>query len=155
MRAEHREAMWELYLAYEARLTQAGASDFNDLLLRATSVVDRLSELFRYSAVILDEVQDLNLSAVRFLANLARNHTERLLFIGDGQQSVYPGGFTLSEAGISVTGRAAVLSHNYRNTPRCSTKPVGWSAPTLSTISKASQTSVHPRPSRHGTDIAL
>ena len=29
---------------------------------------------------------------------------------------MYPGGFTLSEAGISVTGRATVLRTNYRNT---------------------------------------
>jgi superfamily I DNA/RNA helicase len=38
-----------------------------------------------------------------------------LLLVGDGQQAVYPGGYTLSEAGVSVTGRATVLNRNYRN----------------------------------------
>ncbi len=84
--------------------------------LRATAVVRRFPELFNFSAVIVDEVQDLNLAAVQFLIALAGDQPERLLFIGDGQQSVYPGGFTLSEAGITVAGRAAVLTHNYRNT---------------------------------------
>lgn len=116
MRAEHRKAMWEVYLGYERRLAQAGIGDFNDLLIRATSAVDRYPSLFRYSAVLVDEVQDLNLVAVRFLSTLAGDQNPRLLFMGDGQQSVYPGGFTLGEAGISVAGRATVLNHNYRNT---------------------------------------
>jgi superfamily I DNA/RNA helicase len=36
--------------------------------------------------------------------------------IGDGQQAIYPGGYSLAEAGISVAGRGVVLSTNYRNT---------------------------------------
>jgi len=39
-----------------------------------------------------------------------------LFFIGDGQQTIYPGGYSLSEAGISVAGRGVVLSTTYRNT---------------------------------------
>jgi superfamily I DNA/RNA helicase len=38
--------------------------------------------------------------------------------VGDGQQSIYPGGFTLAEAGISVVGRSTVLNRNYRNGER-------------------------------------
>lgn len=38
-----------------------------------------------------------------------------LLLIGDGQQQVYPGGLRLSEAGIPIVGRGAVLRVNYRN----------------------------------------
>ncbi len=116
MRIEHRAAMWELFLAYENRLAEAEIGDFNDLLLRATAAVRRFPELFNFSAVIVDEVQDLNLTAVQFLIALAGAQPERLLFIGDDQQSVYPGGFTLAEAGITVAGRATVLTHNYRNT---------------------------------------
>lgn len=36
--------------------------------------------------------------------------------IGDGQQAIYPGGYTLAEAGISVAGRGVVMDVNYRNT---------------------------------------
>ncbi len=34
----------------------------------------------------------------------------------DGQQAIYAGGYTLKEAGVSVTGRSTVLDTNYRNT---------------------------------------
>jgi superfamily I DNA/RNA helicase len=36
--------------------------------------------------------------------------------IGDGQQSIYPGGYTLGELGISIAGRGVVMTRNYRNT---------------------------------------
>ncbi|MEP6843576.1 MAG: 3'-5' exonuclease, partial [Pseudolysinimonas sp.] len=33
-----------------------------------------------------------------------------------GQQTIYPGGFTLTEAGVAISGRGVVLNRNYRNT---------------------------------------
>ena len=36
--------------------------------------------------------------------------------VGDGQQSVYPGGFSLSSVGVDVRGRSSLLRINYRNT---------------------------------------
>ena len=69
-----------------------------------------------YGAVIVDEVQDLCLVGLELLHQIAGNGPDQLLLIGDGQQNVYPGGFTLAEAGISVAGRATVLRINYRNT---------------------------------------
>jgi superfamily I DNA/RNA helicase len=38
------------------------------------------------------------------------------LLVGDGQQAIYPGGFRLAEAGISVANRSISLKTNYRNT---------------------------------------
>lgn len=116
LRGADRELMWDLYLAYERNLRDANTHDFNDLILAAHDVVLRMPSLFRYSAVIVDEVQDLPLIAVRFLDALSGEGPNRLLILGDSRQSVYPGGFTLAEAGISVTGRAHVLRINYRNT---------------------------------------
>lgn len=116
LRAEHRELVWDLYISYSELLESRGLLDFNDLLLLATEKVLAYPELFRYSSVIVDEVQDLNLLAFKFLTALAGDGSNSLLIIGDGQQSVYPGGFNLSEAGINVTGRSTVLKVNYRNT---------------------------------------
>ena len=36
--------------------------------------------------------------------------------MGDGAQKIYPGGFTLAQAGINVRGNSTVLRVNYRNT---------------------------------------
>lgn len=39
-----------------------------------------------------------------------------LFIVGDGGQKIYPGGFTLKQAGLDVRGSSAVLRVNYRNT---------------------------------------
>lgn len=41
---------------------------------------------------------------------------DSLTLIGDRQQTIYPGGYSPTETGISVAGRGVVLSTNYRNT---------------------------------------
>jgi hypothetical protein len=115
MRAEHRLAMWELYVEYERRLHRSYAHDFTDVLITARDLVRQGDVELDFGAVVVDEVQDLNLVGLELLHAIAGDGPDGLLIIGDGQQSVYPGGFTLSEAGISVTGRAAVLRANYRN----------------------------------------
>ena len=112
---EHRRAMWDLFCAYEQELTKADTVDFNDVLLLARQEVDR-DRPGPYAAVVVDEVQDLNLVGVQLLHALVGDAPDGLLLIGDGQQSVYPGGFTLAEAGIAVTGRSTILRVNYRNT---------------------------------------
>ncbi len=116
MRAQHRAALWDLYLAYEAELDRRGIGDFNDLLIEALDAVRRTPVDPPYAAVIVDEVQDLNLVGLRLMHALAGDGPDSLFLVGDGQQAVYPGGFTLSEAGVSVSGRATVLRTNYRNT---------------------------------------
>ena len=72
--------------------------------------------LTEYGAVIIDEAQDLSAAAIRMLHALVGDKPDGLTLIGDGQQSIYPGGYTLSEIGISVAGRGVVMDTNYRNT---------------------------------------
>jgi hypothetical protein len=116
MRAEHRATMWELYVEYERQLGLAEVHDFTDVLIMARDFVRDGAVTLDYGAVVVDEVQDLNLVGLQFLHAIAGDGPDGLMVIGDGQQAVYPGGFTLTEAGISVAGRAAVLRSNYRNT---------------------------------------
>jgi superfamily I DNA/RNA helicase len=115
MRLEHRVAMWDLYIDYERRLHELGVHDFNDVLIMARELVDSGEVTPGYGSVVVDEVQDLNLVGLQLLHAIAGDGPNGFLIIGDGQQSVYPGGFNLAEAGISVAGRAAVLRSNYRN----------------------------------------
>lgn len=111
---DEREQLWRVYYRYSELLEEAGICDFNDLLMNALEVLEEEPQLLRFGAVVVDEVQDLTLMALKFLKALARD--EQILLIGDGQQSVYPGGFNLVEAGINITGRSTVLKVNYRNT---------------------------------------
>ncbi len=109
-------AVWTLLQAYQDELDRAGTYDSNDVLSAALHAVTRQPPDPRWSAVLVDEVQDLNLLGLRLCRALAGDGTDALFLVGDGQQALYPGGFTLADAGISVTGRAIVLRTNYRNT---------------------------------------
>lgn len=112
---EQRAEVWRLYEAYNTILRDRGIVDFNDVL---TLALDRVRTWVDspYSAVVVDEVQDLNLLGVQLLHALVGDAPDGLTLVGDGQQAIYPGGYTLAEAAISVVGRASVLRVNYRNT---------------------------------------
>lgn len=70
-----------------------------------------------FDAVVVDEAQDLTETSVRLLVELAGGlPSPRLTIVGDGQQSIYPGGFSLLSLGIDVRGRSVVLRTNWRNT---------------------------------------
>jgi superfamily I DNA/RNA helicase len=64
----------------------------------------------------VDEAQDLSCAMIRMLHGLVGDAADGLTLIGDGQQSIYPGGYTLPEAGINLAGRGVVMDVNYRNT---------------------------------------
>lgn len=112
---DQRRSVWQLYVAYEASLRSRGIHDFDDLILLAESSL-RATPLDTYGAVIIDEAQDLSCAMVRMLHLLVGDVADGLTVVGDGQQSIYPGGFTLTEAGVSIAGRGVVMSTNYRNT---------------------------------------
>ncbi|MFF9052360.1 UvrD-helicase domain-containing protein [Streptomyces erythrochromogenes] len=111
-----RQSVWELYEEYEARRHERGVHDFNDVLSLALAEASKERGRPPYAAVVVDEVQDLTLVGVRLLHALVGDAPNGLLLVGDGQQTVYPGGFRLTDAGIDIRGdRGQVLRTNYRN----------------------------------------
>ena len=115
LRLEQRRAVWELYLAYEHALRERELLDFEDVILRAEASL-RETPMRGVDHVIIDEAQDLSCAMLRMLHAIVGHRPDGLTLIGDGQQTIYPGGYSLAEAGISVAGRGVVLSTNYRNT---------------------------------------
>ncbi len=115
LNVDDRRAVWALCQAYDTLLRKEGLSDFHDIVLLAEASLLK-HPLKRYSAVIVDEAQDLSLAMIRLLFSLVGDGPDVFTLIGDGQQSIYPGGYVLSEAGISLAGRGVVMDRNYRNT---------------------------------------
>jgi hypothetical protein len=113
--AENRHAVWELYTAYDAGLRAADVHDFADVILLAEQSLRR-TPLEGYSAVVVDEAQDLTCTMIRMFHALVGDRPDGLNLIDDGQQTIYPGGYTLSEANVSIAGRGVVMTENYRNT---------------------------------------
>ena len=111
-----RRDVWALYEEYQRQLERRKAHDFNDLLNRALELLILGRAASPYRSVVIDEAQDLTEMGLRLAFALAGGPQEDGLFIlGDGQQSVYPGGVNLGQLGIDVRGRSTVLRVNYRN----------------------------------------
>jgi hypothetical protein len=119
LNAEQRAAAWTLYVAYELALREHDVADADDVVLEADASL-RATPLHRYGAVVVDEAQDLSTVMLRMLHSLVGDAPDGLTLVGDGQQSIYPGGATLAEAGISIAGRSVVLATNYRTTAEIS-----------------------------------
>src|SRR5690606_18530042 len=113
---DQRREVWHLYETYDAELRAQGVCDFADAILLAEGELRREPLTDPYSAVIVDEAQDLSCAMVRMLHGLVGEAPDAFTLIGDGQQSIYPGGYTLAELGISLAGRGVVMDVNYRNT---------------------------------------
>jgi superfamily I DNA/RNA helicase len=100
------QAAWDL-------VTQRGAA----------STVVKDSFALHPRCVLVDEVQDLSQIELRMLGQLRTPDDESLastanglFLVGDGAQTIYKRGFSLSRMGINVAGRSWVLKKNYRNT---------------------------------------
>lgn len=115
LQEEQRKAVWELYEDYQEALAATEHWDWDDLLAHTLEEVRTHPPEPAYSAVIVDEVQDLTCVGMQLVSELAGSSPDALFLVGDGQQRVYPGGFSLAEAGVSVVGRSIVLDRNYRN----------------------------------------
>ena len=115
----------EIYLRYQERCRQAGAMDFDDILLYTyllflnhPDVLARYASQFAY--VLVDEYQDTNYAQHSIVWQLTREHL-RVCVVGDDAQSIYSFrganidnilGFTRQYAGA----RIFKLEENYRST---------------------------------------
>jgi hypothetical protein len=117
--AAMRDQAWELMEAWDAEMAKRDTVDFPDVRLMARDVARDHAEP-GYRAALVDESQDITLVGLQFIRALTtaggQDRPDGLLLVGDGAQRIYPGGFTLRQAGVAVTGRSTILRTNYRNT---------------------------------------
>ena len=83
----------EVYYAYQDRLKDAGAVDFDDLILTTVRTLEedesvRVRWQQRFTYVLVDEYQDTNLAQVRLIRHLAEPE-KNLCVVGDDDQSIY------------------------------------------------------------------
>lgn len=88
-----RPEMGNIYLTYSRRCRNAGAMDFDDLLLNTfllfnnnPDILCRYQEQFRF--ILVDEYQDTNYAQYSIVNMLARTH-RNLCVVGDDSQSIY------------------------------------------------------------------
>jgi superfamily I DNA/RNA helicase/mRNA-degrading endonuclease RelE of RelBE toxin-antitoxin system len=112
-----REAVWRVSEALLGRLAERGLVLWEQVRASAAERVERGEHAERYDAVLVDEAQDLDPSALQMLTGLCASPS-RLFLTADANQSIYGGGFRWSDvhAALKFTGRTGVLKANYRST---------------------------------------
>ena len=112
-----RREVWRRYQLYRTRLDDEAKYGWHEIRAEALQMLSAGEVRRRYASVIADETQDLTETSVRLLVALAgAGPRPAVTFVGDGQQSIYPGGFSLRSLGVEVRGRSFVLRTNWRNT---------------------------------------
>jgi len=116
-----------IYAAYQRRLDDAHALDFDDLLLRTVQLLQNVPEVLaryqdRFRHILVDEYQDTNHAQYMLVGLLARRH-RNLCVVGDDDQAIY------RWRGADVRNileferdypeaRIVALEQNYRSTQR-------------------------------------
>ena len=89
---EERKARY--YAAYQKKLAESNAMDFDDLLfntVRMLQMVPNLAEQLRerFQYVVVDEYQDTNDVQYELLKLLINKDTKNVTVVGDDDQSIY------------------------------------------------------------------
>ncbi len=113
---KERKVLWRVFGGTLEALAGRSLLDWPGLCRRADELLAEGRVTSPYTAVIVDEVQDLKPPELRFLKTLCAERPGNLMICGDAGQRIYPGGFSLSALGIDVRGRSSVLRINYRTT---------------------------------------
>ncbi len=111
-----RERLWQVFGGVWADLEAEHRTTWGGLCRLATEQLEQGRVPSPFDSVLVDEVQDLQPSAIQLLAALGGKGRDGLLLVGDAGQRIYPGGFSLRSLGIDVRGRSRVLRINYRTT---------------------------------------
>ncbi|MFH1434521.1 MAG: UvrD-helicase domain-containing protein [Pseudomonadota bacterium] len=126
VKSSHDGFIRKIYELYASALSERGALDFTDLILRAVNMLEknealraRLSDRFEH--VLVDEFQDTDLLQYRFVRLLSAKHGS-LFVVGDEDQSIYGWRGARVENIVNFTRDypsclVCTLERNYRSTP--------------------------------------
>lgn len=116
LRRPERRRVWEVVSAFLVRMRQRNLITFDGAVHQARLAVEQ-GKFDGFAHVLVDEVQDFCLEALRLIRALAPTGDgvmNPLTLAGDGHQRIYPARVPLSRAGIDVRGRSRRLKVNYR-----------------------------------------
>jgi DNA helicase II / ATP-dependent DNA helicase PcrA len=119
------EIVARVYQRYQAMLTENGALDFDDILVKTVELLrnDEVRERYqeRYQELLIDEFQDTNIAQYQLAKLLAPPPSANICVVGDPDQSIY----SWRSADIRnilnferdyTSARVVMLEQNYRST---------------------------------------
>ena len=89
----YKESVSRIYTAYQSKLKNANALDFDDIIMLTVRLFEKSEESLnyfrnRYKYIMVDEYQDTNKSQYRLVSLLSGGH-KNLCVVGDDDQSIY------------------------------------------------------------------
>ena len=117
LNANQRAMVWKVYEQFCVFVQATGKETWQQRRARAESLIEQ-SPLYRsYDAIVIDEAQDLDPSALRLLIKLSKE-SRRIFVTADANQSIYGSGFSWSDVheSLKFQGRTSILRANYRST---------------------------------------
>jgi len=112
-----RDAVWPVFEEYRTQLSSRKLKEVDDAYRDAVSLLAQGSSESQYSAIVVDETQDLGPQAIRLLRAIVAPGSNDLFFVGDGHQRIYTRNkAALSRCGVDIRGRSRKLYLNYRTT---------------------------------------
>ena len=107
---------WKVFIVFQRALKKRDLLTFEGAIHQARCAVEA-GQFPRFQHVLVDEVQDFSLEALRLIRALSWENgaaPDSLCVVGDGHQRIYRKAFPLSRAGIQTQGRSRRLKVNYR-----------------------------------------
>lgn len=116
-----RDAVWPVFEEYRGQLASRKLKEvddaYRDIATLLTQEAENGSTGLIYSAIVIDETQDLGPQALKLLRAMMPREANDLFFVGDGHQRIYSRNrAAMSKCGIDIRGRARKLYLNYRTT---------------------------------------
>lgn len=121
MSRSKRDLVWPVFEEYRGQLASRKLKEVDDAYREVAAFITKeLSagkKIPTYSAVVVDETQDLGPQALKLLRALMPAANNDLFFVGDGHQRIYARNrAAMSKCGIDIRGRSKKLYLNYRTT---------------------------------------
>lgn len=113
-----RDVVWPVFEEYRGQLSSRKLKEVDDAYREVADLLLAEGKLAaEYSAIVVDETQDLGPQALRLLRAMIPPGANDLFFVGDGHQRIYSRHrAAMSKCGIDIRGRARKLYLNYRTT---------------------------------------
>jgi hypothetical protein len=111
-----RRAAWPVFRAFKRGLKKRNLLTFEGAIHEARLAAEQ-GNFPRYAHVLVDEVQDFSLEALRLIRAISpieEGKRDPLCTAGDGHQRIYRKKIPMSRAGINIRGRSRRLKINYR-----------------------------------------
>lgn len=114
---QNRVQIWPVFDALRTEFRQRGLWEPEEAKQAATALLNKAGQGARYTSIVVDEAQDLDVASFTLLrALVGEPHANDLFIVGDPHQRIYGKPVVLSRCGIEIRGRSRKLRINYRTT---------------------------------------